>query len=190
MTLPLARPWENKNAYRSEDADDHSSARNSRISRTRWRCDKTCIYTHHEKENRCILPSLRCAGIWPATVYAGAGGTPAELRLQCCDHRRTHRCRRAATNSAEVQQCTLSWDSVRTGFYDYVRAPHHSNGWGRGFRRMKAGGANTHIGGATIPCHYLSAREMRPASWRGIGVIVAPSWMECAFQDPHHSSTC
>lgn len=32
---------------------------------------------------------------------------------------------------------------------------------------MKTGWNNTHIGGATIPCQYLSAREVRPH--RGAG---------------------
>jgi ubiquinone/menaquinone biosynthesis C-methylase UbiE len=61
--------------------------------------------------------------------------------------------------------------------------------WGKAFRRMKAGGTEASIGGAMLRVHYPSVREVRRAfapdfrlrSWRGIGVVLPPSWMEHVF---------
>lgn len=63
--------------------------------------------------------------------------------------------------------------------------------WGKAFRRMKAGGAEAKIGEGSLRVYYPTVREFRDAfapsfklvSWRGVGVILPPSWMEPLF---HH----
>ena len=69
---------------------------------------------------------------------------------------------------------------------------HSAHGrWSKAFRRMKTGGTDARIGGASVRVHYPSVHEMRIAfapsfrlaSWRGIGVALPPSWMESAFQN-------
>jgi SAM-dependent methyltransferase len=62
--------------------------------------------------------------------------------------------------------------------------------WRKAFRRMKTGGTDARIGGASLRVHYPSVRAMRRAfapgfrmaSWRGIGIALPPSWMEHAFR--------
>ena len=57
---------------------------------------------------------------------------------------------------------------------------------------MKPGGTEAKIGGAVLRVHYPSVREIQNAfassfelvSWRGVGVVLPPSWMEPLFQ--HH----
>ena len=62
--------------------------------------------------------------------------------------------------------------------------------WRRAFRRMRAGGTEARIGYEVLRVHYPTVREYRDAfapsfkllSWRGIGVVLPPSWMEPLFQ--------
>ncbi|HZD47589.1 MAG TPA: methyltransferase domain-containing protein [Silvibacterium sp.] len=61
--------------------------------------------------------------------------------------------------------------------------------WRKAFRRIRPGGTEARISGASLRVHYPSVREMRHAfapsftleSWRGIGVAVPPSWLASAF---------
>jgi len=62
--------------------------------------------------------------------------------------------------------------------------------WRKAFRRMKDGGTETKIAGAGLRVYYPAVREVRKAfahsfeliSWRGIGVLLPPPWMEPLFQ--------
>jgi len=58
--------------------------------------------------------------------------------------------------------------------------------WRKAFRRLSRQGTRANILGADFAVHYPSVNEMRRAfapwfrlqSWRGIGVVLPPSWME------------
>jgi ubiquinone/menaquinone biosynthesis C-methylase UbiE len=61
----------------------------------------------------------------------------------------------------------------------------------KAFRRLSLGGTSASISGASIQVRYPSVRKMRRAfapvfrleSWRGIGVVLPPSWLASAVED-------
>ena len=63
--------------------------------------------------------------------------------------------------------------------------------WSKAFRRFKRDGHTASIGGRSLRVFYPSAPEVRAAfspafrleSWRGIGVLLPPSWMEPFFRN-------
>jgi len=65
--------------------------------------------------------------------------------------------------------------------------------WRKAFRCLRAGGTEARIGNEVLHVHYPTVREYRHAfapsfrllSWRGIGVVLPPSWMEPLFQHRH-----
>jgi ubiquinone/menaquinone biosynthesis C-methylase UbiE len=65
--------------------------------------------------------------------------------------------------------------------------------WSKAFRRIRPGGVEARIGAAGLRVFYPGVRELRDAlapsfrlvSWRGIGVVLPPSWMEHYFQHRH-----
>lgn len=65
--------------------------------------------------------------------------------------------------------------------------------WRKAFRRIRAGGTEARIGAADLHVYYPTVREFRNVfapslklvSWRGIGVVLPPSWMEPYFQHRH-----
>jgi ubiquinone/menaquinone biosynthesis C-methylase UbiE len=62
--------------------------------------------------------------------------------------------------------------------------------WSKAFRRTKRGGNLAHIGGVALSVYYPTVRAVctalapafRLASWRGVGTVLPPSWMEAAFE--------
>ena len=61
--------------------------------------------------------------------------------------------------------------------------------WRKGFRRLSPGGTRASIGGTSIDVHYRSVSDIRAfapslqlESWRGIGVVLMPSWLASGFQ--------
>ena len=87
----------------------------------------------------------------------------------------------------EVFLCMLGPFCAWEIFWYSVRAQ-----WRKAFRRMKPGGAEAKIGAAGIRVYYPTVRAIQNAfassfelvSWRGVGVVLPPSWMEPLFQ--HH----
>ena len=87
----------------------------------------------------------------------------------------------------EVFLCLLGPFCAWEVFWYSVRAQ-----WRKAFRRMQPGGTEAKIGGAVLRVHYPSVRQIQNAfassfelvSWRGVGVVLPPSWMEPLFQ--HH----
>jgi ubiquinone/menaquinone biosynthesis C-methylase UbiE len=63
--------------------------------------------------------------------------------------------------------------------------------WGKAFRRLKRNGSVAHIGGNSVRVYYPKVRDVRAAfapgfrlqAWRGIGVVLPPSWMEPFFRN-------
>ena len=61
----------------------------------------------------------------------------------------------------------------------------------KAFRRMQRGGTEARIRESSLRVHYPSVREMQRAfapsftlvSWRGIGIVLPPSWLASFFQD-------
>ena len=87
----------------------------------------------------------------------------------------------------EVFLCLLGPFCAWEVFWYSVRAQ-----WRKAFRRMKPGGTEAKIGEAVLRVHYPNVRQIQIAfassfdlvSWRGVGVVLPPSWMEPLFQ--HH----
>jgi ubiquinone/menaquinone biosynthesis C-methylase UbiE len=85
----------------------------------------------------------------------------------------------------EVFLCLLGPFCAWEIFWYSVRAQ-----WCKAVRRMKRGGSEAKIGGAGLRVYYPAVREIRNAfassfelvSWRGVGVVLPPSWMEPLFQ--------
>jgi ubiquinone/menaquinone biosynthesis C-methylase UbiE len=86
----------------------------------------------------------------------------------------------------EVFLCLLGPLCAWEVFWYSVRAQ-----WRKAFRRMKSGGTEAKIGEAVLRVHYPNVRQIQNAfassfdlvSWRGVGVVLPPSWMEPLFRD-------
>jgi ubiquinone/menaquinone biosynthesis C-methylase UbiE len=60
----------------------------------------------------------------------------------------------------------------------------------KAFRRLSPGGTCASIGGTSVQIHYPSVSDVRRAfapwftlqSWRGVGVVLPPSWLASRFQ--------
>lgn len=63
--------------------------------------------------------------------------------------------------------------------------------WGKAFRRLRRNYTETRIAGKSLHVHYPTTRAVRAAfapafrleEWRGIGVLLPPSWMEPFFSN-------